>query len=245
MKERNIFCILSLFLALLIGYGCTDSPPEQYQEQNNSSSSRSLTPREEIGVAENLLAKNFVVILDGSGSMDESACNDQGGRSKIEVVKQALDEWAKTVPPDANLGIVIFNRGRWFISGISNSRQPFAQTIDKLMGPGGGTPLASAFMAAHKMLTQQMKSQLGYGEYNIVCLTDGVDNDGRENLSYWVGRVLEEPIRIYTIGFCIGSEHALNQPGRVIYSEAGNLEEIRRGLAETLAESENFDPPTF
>jgi hypothetical protein len=53
------------------------------------------------------------------------------------------------------------------------------------------------------------------------------------------------PINIYSIGFCIGENHALNQPGRTFYKAADNPAALRKGLEEVLAESETFDETEF
>ena len=265
--RRHAIVFLSCCLVLLIGASCTDSPPPQ--NQNTGSSEPATAPETNTGkpaaqesppavwpfstslegetsaVAFDLLAKNYVLILDGSGSMLEKACNDAKNRTKIDVAKQAVTEWMQTLPPDANLGLIIFSNG-WIILDIApGSREPFKQAVQAIR-PDGLTPLASAFKGSYAMLTKQAQAQLGYGDYTVVAITDGVDNDKDERLDRWVARILEEtPIRIYTIGFCIGSNHELNQPGKMIYREAGNLEEIRKGLAEVVAEAETFDVTRF
>lgn len=260
-KHLNIYPFI--LLALLIVAGCSDPPPQQYQSSSQPSSTQKTGPgqtetktsqfsawpftdSQQVNViVPNLLAKNYVLIFDGSGSMSESACNDKRNRSKINVAKQAVSEWIQTVPADANVGLVIFSNGWTILDAASGSRETFKQTVSKI-SPDGFTPLASAFMASYNMLTKQAQSQLGYGEYTIVAITDGADNDRSESLERWVKKILgETPINIYTIGFCIGSRHELNQPGKMVYREAGNIEEIRKGLAEVMAESETFDVTQF
>ena len=48
------------------------------------------------------------------------------------------------------------------------------------------------------------------------------------------------PIVLHTIGFCIDAKHSLNQPGRILYRQANDLEELRRGLQNVLAEAPSF-----
>ena len=91
----------------------------------------------------------------------------------------------------------------------------------------------------------QARKQLGYGEYTIVVVTDGIANDTRL-LANRVRRILDvSPINIYTIGFCIGTDHSLNQAGRTTYKAANNPQELRQGLQEVLAEAEHFDITDF
>jgi Ca-activated chloride channel family protein len=55
----------------------------------------------------------------------------------------------------------------------------------------------------------------------------------------------ESPVVVQTIGFCIGAKHALNQAGRTMYREANNVEDLRQGLAEVLAEAPQFAVTEF
>ena len=106
-------------------------------------------------------------------------------------------------------------------------------------------PLAAAFNDAFNYLTQQAQSQLGYGEYTIVTTTDG-EADSVPELSRRVERILKvSPIQIYTIGFCIEQNHALNQPGRTIYRSANNPKELAEGMQDVLAEAEDFSVQDF
>ena len=124
------------------------------------------------------------------------------------------------------------------------NREPFIQAINNVVA-GGGTPLTASMAHAFKECTRQAKRQLGYGEYTIVVVTDGIAKDAAK-LSGYVNAILREtPIIIYSIGFCIGENHSLNQPGRTVYKAAENPEQLREGLKEVLAESERFDITQF
>lgn len=196
-----------------------------------------------ITVADTLIQKNYVMIFDGSGSMSGKRCS--GERTKSEVAKEAVADWAKSVPADARLGLVAFDA-----SGFSvrlqlgqDTPQQFIEKVEVIM-PNGGTPLAKSVRVAYEMLTEQARKQLGYGEYHIVIVTDGVA-DKPQQLTQTVNKVLRRsPIMISTIGFCIADTHSLHQPGRIIYKAADNPEALRQGLQDVLAESESFDDVT-
>ena len=196
-----------------------------------------------VELADNLLAKNYYLIFDGSGSMAEVKCS--GSRPKIEVAKEAVVHWASSVPEHANLGLYIFhNDSRTILPLGSGSRDAFNRTV-RSVNPGGGTPLSDAFVIAYRELTQQGKRQLGYGEYTIVVVTDGIANDA-DRLAKAVDIILaNSPITVYSIGFCIGERHSLNQPGKTVYKSAGNPEQLAEGLKDVLAESEFFDAAEF
>ncbi len=194
-------------------------------------------------VAENILAKNYVLIFDGSGSMMERRCS--GSKRKIEVAKTAVTEWAKSIPEDANVGLVAFHENALSrLSLTGKTRAEFLKVVNGIAA-GGGTPLGRAVNLAHAMLVQQARSQLGYGEYHIVVVTDGEANN-LQALASAVKAVLDtSPILIHTIGFCINERHSLNQPGKTMYKTADNPQALRKGLQEVLAEAQSFDVKTF
>ncbi len=194
-------------------------------------------------LAENLMARNFFLIFDGSGSMRESEC--AGSRRKIDIAKEAVVAWSKSVPSTANLGLYAFyNEGVLTLPITPGNRDEFMHTMDKIYA-GGNTPLAKAMQYAYEALTDQGRRQLGYGEYTIVVVTDGIANSA-DDLRRVADQILAEtPITIYSIGFCIGTHHSLNQPGRTIYKSADNPEQLAKGLREVLAESESFDEAEF
>ncbi len=198
---------------------------------------------EAVELAENLTAKNYLLIFDGSGSMNDVECS--GNRPKIEVARDAVTEWSTAVDADANLGLVAFNWKGWYTEPLApGQRQRF---IDKVRGveAGGKTPLSKAVSIAYDRLTEQGRRQLGYGEYTIIIVTDGIANN-EALLASRVRTILSaSPINIHTIGFCIGEDHSLNQPGLTIYKSADNPAELRKRLQEVLAESQAFDDTAF
>lgn len=268
MKRLHVIFVLMLMMAFLPACG-EDAPPaapkkvpppaqkkvvttqdtEKRQEQEQSHVKMDMVwpfgadSQEEALLADNFTAKNYILIFDGSGSMDDSKCS--GGRRKIEVAKEAVVEWSNTVPGDANLGLIAFHQNGWsHLELIAGQRQDFISAVQG-MEAGGGTPLSRAFEFAYEAFTKQGKRQLGYGEYSIVVVTDGIANN-EKLLSKYVNFILDKtPISIYSIGFCIGSNHSLNQPGHTVYKAADNPAELRQGLKEVLAESESFDESEF
>ncbi len=195
------------------------------------------------GISENLTRKNYLLIFDGSGSMGEIECG--AGRPKITAAKEAVAEWANSLPKDANLGLVSFYDNKWASLPLKpGSRIGFMQALQKTFA-SGRTPLTEALLRAFTSITAEGKKQLGYGDYTIVVVTDGIANNGTA-LSAAVKNVLaKSPVNIYTIGFCIGQNHSLNQPGLTVYKSADNPAELKRGLSEVLAESDTFDEGGF
>jgi len=198
----------------------------------------------EIKLADNPLMKNYYIIFDGSGSMLERGCS--GGRSKIAVAKESLRAFASLVPQDAQLGLMAFD-----MAGVSErvplaagNRKAFAAAANKISA-GAGTPLKTAVAIGLQKLEEQAQKQLGYGEYHLVVVTDGMANPGEEPTPIVDEILRRTPIVMHTIGFCIGSNHTLNRPGFTIYSAAANAAELNAGLSEVLAEAASYDVASF
>jgi uncharacterized protein YegL len=248
--------ILPLLCAMILVSGlaaCKDAPPQQ-QSSRPVATAASVpkpialpwppAPNGNTALAPNLLADNYYVVLDGSGSMLERQCS--GNQSKIETAKNALKEFAASVPAAANLGMLIFTDSqiRELVPLGTGNRQQLAEQVQSASA-AGGTPLRDAISTGYARLEQQAVRQLGYGRYILVVVTDGQANPGQEP-NEKVGWMLDNtPVELHTIGFCIGTDHALNMPGRTVYKAADNPAALRQGLADVLAEAETFDVATF
>lgn len=188
---------------------------------------------------------NYVVVLDGSGSMRASECS--GGTSKLDAAKRALAHFVRAVPASAKLGLVVFD-GEGISERVplgSDNRDAFVAALNRVEAVGG-TPLRSSIELAYDKLTAQGRQQLGYGDYHLVVVTDGSPQPASEDPTPIVNRILgESPVVLHTIGFCIGSDHVLNQPGRSYYVAAESPEQLAQGLGAVLAEAPSFDVTQF
>jgi hypothetical protein len=193
------------------------------------------------------LTRNFYFIFDGSGSMAESLnkrCKgDKRFGSRLEGARWAVEQFLPLVPRDVNLGLWIFdahgNSERLALS--PDSRTQFLTAVQRTRA-GGNTPLTESIEQGVNRLVQQRDTQLGYGEFRLVVVTDG-EATGRP-LPQAVAYARERRIPIYTIGLCLGAEHELRKYS-VSYRAADSVEALQRGLEETLAETNVFDPQTF
>ncbi len=195
-------------------------------------------------ISDNLAAKNYYFVIDGSGSMRNIDCS--GAYSKMDAAKIALTEFARNIPNEANIGIVAFDRNSISerLALQQKNEGEFNYAVQQI-GYGGGTPLQSAIDIAYTKVTEQGRKQLGYGEYNIIVVTDGAASEG-EDPTRVINRIIDNtPILVHTIGFCLGEDHSLNQPGRTFYKAANNIESLRQGLDDILAESEEFTITDF
>ncbi len=184
-------------------------------------------------------ARNYYVVLDGSGSMSERSC--RGASSKMDQAREALAGFAAALPKGANVGLLVFDeRGiREVVPLGGPDREPFLRAV-RAATPGGLTPLHSAITMARGKIEVQARRQLGYGEYHMVVVTDGEASRYEDPRSIVDAIIATTPIVLHTIGFCIDAKHSLNQPGRILYRQANDLEELRRGLQNVLAEAPSF-----
>ena len=191
------------------------------------------------------LTRNIYFIFDGSGSMagrpDKNCKGDKSFANKIDGAKWAVKEFLKKVPKDINIGLYVFDyRGTYQAVPLGpDNFEKFVRAIDRI-NPGGETPLAASIRKGTDSLIKQYKKQLGYGEFRLVVVTDGLA-DGIPDAAIYATK---HGIPIYAIGLCIGQNHPLRQ-WAVSYRAADNFQDLAKGLEETLAETPVFDLKEF
>ena len=196
------------------------------------------------GITGEKLAANYLIVFDGSGSMEETGCTSSGNR--LSTAKKAVLDFMTTIPSGSNLGLYAFDKlgtGPRLPIG-QHSEQNLSSTINAL-AHGGGTPLKDAINQGANMLTLQAQSQLGYGEYHLVVVTDGSPSTGQDP-TYAIQNVTSQTaINIHTIGFCLDETHPLNQQGVTSYYSAHDEQSLKKGLSSVLAEAPSFDVDSF
>jgi len=244
---KNIY-ILS-FLSIFVLVGCMEDRLTNSQIKTSSVASSESeikvtswfvpSPKENSTI-EDLTRKNFYVIFDGSGSMGGSGCAD--GSTKEVVAKNALKKFAKSINPNYNLGLLVFDGAGVTerVTLATGNRDLFVQKVFE-SDTNSGTPLKTAMNRGIAKLKQQAGNQLGYGEYHLVVITDGEAGVGEDPTSVVDEAVGNTPIEIHTMGFCIGENHALNQPNKTFYVSANSAEELMKGLSEVSSETSSFE----
>lgn len=257
MNRIAAFVLMPIGLVLGAGAliaGCEPAPPPPVKAQAPRppapAAASSMTPAwppardKDAALAGDLFAKNYYVVFDASGSMNEKGCS--GGDTKIRAAKAALASFAQSVPAQANLGLLVFDGSgvrEWLPLGARN-RDQFTRLVNEVRA-NGGTPLKESVRQAYAKLQEQGAKQLGYGEYHLVIVTDGQADSGQDPTPDVNKLLAESPVVVQTIGFCIGTTHSLNQAGRTIYRAAENPEELKQGLADVLAEAPQFAVTQF
>lgn len=190
------------------------------------------------------LARNYYLVLDGSGSMNETNCTSLP--SKLEEARAAVTAFSRQLPDDALLGAMVFDA--YGIREVLPIGPYDANRLEKVlnaMTSGGGTPLARAMEIGYRALQKQAVAQLGNGEFNLVVVTDGIADTGQDVTGTVWNIVSQSPVNIHAIGFCIDGNNGLNQPGITRYTAARDGEALKRGLAAVLAEAPDFDASSF
>lgn len=189
---------------------------------------------------EQKLTKNYYFIIDMSGSMDALGCS--GAKTKADATKSVLEVvLPKLQSTGTHLGMAVFDeKGLREVLPLG----PYSNNVRiiKNLRPGGETPLKDSINLGISKLGHAAYAQSGYGEYNLVIITDGEASPSQDPRPSVDRTLAQTPIQIKTIGFCIGYDHSLNQPNRTEYYATNSVNELTESLEKALlAESPEFN----
>jgi len=106
-----------------------------------------------------LHSENIVVLLDASGSMNETFSSGVN-RTKLQTAKNALKSVLSKLPDDINIGLLIFSTSHstpWLYPLGVKENNRFLNAVAEVRA-GGGTPLGQYMkMGADALLTQREK----------------------------------------------------------------------------------------
>lgn len=239
MKKYIIPIIIALTLI-----GCKS-------EENTGASSKAVTgldlatffawPAGEVQTvdAEAYGQNNLVFVVDRSGSMGDNACGSKGSKSDVAI--QALSTFIPLIPDDVAVGWIDFGGRHKIVVPIGlNNRANLMGAAQAHKPDMGNTNVGAATRTAFSMLADQALTQGSTGTYRIVLIVDGGASDG-SGLRSVLTEINGTPVEVLTAGFCIGSNHILNQPGETVYVEASSVDELVAVLtAAVQAESADF-----
>ncbi len=251
MKLSSLIGILYAFSFIM---GCQQRQQDQKSPQPQTTVETTTAAAEQTPMPEEIegqisLARNFYFIFDGSGSMRDPLSSDCGGdqtfQRKLEGAKWAVAAFLKKVPEDVNLGLYVFdenhrNRSQSEVVPLGpGNLAAFLQAVNAIEA-GGGTPLAYAIRCGTEILARQREKQLGYGEFRLIVVTDGLADEIPIAAEY----ATKNAIPIYAIGLCIKEDHPLRRYA-VSYRAADNFQDLAKALEATVAETEFYDAKTF
>ena len=183
-----------------------------------------------------LHSENIVVLLDASGSMNETFSSGVN-RTKLQTAKNALKSVLSKLPNDINIGLLIFSTSHstpWLYPlGVKESDR-FLNAVAGVRA-GGGTPLGQYMkMGADALLTQREK-QYNYGSYRLLVITDGKAGDAHLVDTY-TPAIMNRQIRVDVIGVDMPEDHML---ATVVdsYRRADNPEQLIEAVSKILAET--------
>jgi hypothetical protein len=187
---------------------------------------------------------DLVLIFDTSGSMNETV---PGGR-KIDVGKDAMWKFVELLPKYTNVGLVAF-AGICDVMTVSPLEPASAEARARLradiagLWAGGSTPLGYAVGRAVHMLAGSPRKK------RIVIMTDGEETCDQNAFDRAADEAWRQGIKVYAIGFSVGSEPSRNFRRLGIYKDAGDdkqlasvFTDIRRSLERDTKYDESRGP---
>ena len=178
---------------------------------------------------------SLVIIVDGSGSMGDNMQVDNGYIKKMDAAKQSLKEVLRKVKNDTWVAIFVFDgHGEGWAYKLAPVNLPVMdQAIDRIRN-GGGTPLGFSIKHGADLLMHSRREQHGYGNYQLLIVTDGEASDNSDMLNF-ADEVRARDIRIDTIGVAMpgGGQHSLAKLSDS-YQSADNLKELALALKKAV-----------
>jgi len=183
-----------------------------------------------------LHSENIVVLLDASGSMNETFSSD-ANRTKLQTAKNALKSVLSKLPDDINIGLLIFSTSHstpWLYPlGVKESDR-FLNAVAGVRA-NGGTPLGQYMKMGADALLAQREKQYNYGSYRLLVITDGKARDAHLVDAY-TPAIMNRQIRVDVIGVDMPEDHML---ATVVdsYRRADNPEQLIEAVSKILAET--------
>lgn len=182
-------------------------------------------------------SQTVVVVLDDSGSMDNSMSTSNGRLERIDAAKEALTAVLSRLPAGTRIGVLALN------SRVDGS--PWVVPLDNIEGDAwrsrvaaiaavGGTPLGEFLKQGADALLQARAAQ-PYGSYRLLVVTDGEANDQMLVDSY-LPEILARGLMVDVIGVDMDGQHSLALRAHS-YRRADDAAALQQALTEVLAET--------
>lgn len=178
-----------------------------------------------------------VVLLDDSGSMRNQMRTDSGMEPRMVVAKTALTRVVEQLSPQTTFGLLLMNgargNGGWLVPLAPLDR---ASTLSRIANvkADGGTPLGQSMKSAIDELLER-RSEVPYGDYRLLVVTDGEATD-RRVLEQFLPDMVARGIIIDVIGVDMQSDHSLASRAHS-YRRANDASSFEKALSEIFAES--------
>lgn len=180
---------------------------------------------------------NVVILLDGSGSMDDPL----GRVRKIDAAKKAIKKVVSGIPDTTRIGVLVFSQDlgpqrAWVYDLGEKDMRKLSSAIDPVR-PNGGTPLGTYIKYAADRLLQQRENQYNYGTYKLLVVTDGEasGNGEYERMIKYAPEVVSRGITLDVIGVGMPRGHAL-QSFANSYRNANDPKSLESAVTQVFAE---------
>lgn len=179
---------------------------------------------------------NVVIVLDDSGSMNESMRN---GGTRMEAAKSAIAAVLKQFRNDTKLGVLLLNGARskehWIIP-LERLSVETATRLVKALKADGGTPLGDRIREGADALLKLREKQI-FGNYRLLIVTDGEANDAKL-LAAYLPDVLSRGIIVDAIGVDMKQDHSLATQVHS-YRRADDQAALQKAVQEVFAERDD------
>ena len=182
--------------------------------------------------------ENYIVVLDGSGSMDRPITSDRN-RTKWDVAVEALLEVTRQLPENTNLGLLVFgaNAGNngWVYDFSKLDHAKLEAAVARL-SPDGGTPLGTYLKRGADRLMDIRQEQHNDGKsYTLLVLTDGEADRGNEQrlVKLYTPEIVERGIICNVIGLDMDEDASL-KTAATNYRLARNAGDLSKAISASL-----------
>lgn len=177
---------------------------------------------------------NVVVVVDASGSMNDSL----GNIRKMHAAKDAMKIVLTNLPDSVQVGVLVFGSccQDWVYPLGPKDVAALVVSIDSING-GGGTPLGEYIKKGADRLLRQMKKQRGYGSYRLLVVTDGEAGDQRL-VDRFTPDVISRGIVMDVIGVGMRNDHTLATKVHT-YRRANDPASLEKAVSQVFAEVGN------
>ena len=154
----------------------------------------------------------------------------------MRIAKQALHTVSQQLSPNTQVGLYVFGGGSntgWLYELGPLDGQRLKQSINRAK-PSGRTPLGATLMAGANALLQQRETQLGYGTYRLLVVTDGEASDSAL-MERVIPQVLARGITLDAIGLDMEGDHSLATKVHN-YRRADDQASLTQAIAASFAE---------